>query len=106
MKVNPKSSRETKSIDRLSDDCKQDAWFTASAFDYVLSHGFIKYTKLGNNISSEDIVNANESLAGSVPCRNPKKETKVVAEVVATRCRKPFLYVANMVATITKNCDQ
>ena len=42
----------------------------------------------------------------SVPCCNPKKETKVVAKVVATRCRKPFLYVANMVATITKNCDQ
>jgi hypothetical protein len=158
MKVNPKSSRETKSdfygkegwtlhtiiaitksdndddlnvraFDHWSDDGKQDAWFTASAFDSVLqqlstdnikwikifsdngghyhnselmviasywkkwynidvkkwqfleageaktivdshhaklSHGFIRYTKLGNSISSgEDIVNANESLAGT-----------------------------------------
>ena len=31
-----------------------------------LSHGFIRYTKLGNNISSgEDIVNANKNLAGT-----------------------------------------
>jgi hypothetical protein len=63
---------------------------------------------------SEPIVTSTEAINGlenalkyiSVPCRNPKKETKVVAKVVATRCRKPFLYVANMVATITKNCDQ
>src|SRR5947209_12280199 len=42
------------------------------------------------------------SHGSSIPCRNPKKESKVVA----TRCRKPFLYVANMVATTIKNCDQ
>ncbi len=42
----------------------------------------------------------------SVPCRNPKKESKIVAKVVATRYRKPFLYVANMVATTIKSCDQ
>jgi hypothetical protein len=157
MKVNPKSSRETKgdfygkegwtlhtimvitkpdnddlnvrAFDHWSDDGKQDAWFTASAFDSVLqqlgadnikwikifsdngghyhnselmviasywkkwynidvkkwqfleageaktivdshhaklSHGFIRYTKLGNSISSgEDIASANETLAGT-----------------------------------------
>lgn len=43
-----------------------------------LSHGFIRYTKLGNSISSgEDIVNANESLAGTsfakiIPDRSKK----------------------------------
>jgi hypothetical protein len=169
MKVNPKSSRETKqeffgkegwtlhtilvitkssvnnelivrAFDHWSDDGKQDAYFTASAFDAVLpklgenvewikifsdngghyhnselmvivsywkkwynlnvfswqflepgeaktivdshhaklSHGFIRYTKLGNSISTgKDIVNANKNLAGTsfaklIPDRSKK----------------------------------
>ena len=49
-----------------------------------LSHGFIRYIKLGNNISSgEDIVNANESLAGTsftkiVPDRSKKVSVSTI----------------------------
>src|SRR5438067_9099108 len=58
----------------------------------------------------------------SVPCHNPKKESKVVAKVVAIAFVTTFYmsqiwlqpsstivtrnYITNMVATIIKNCDQ
>lgn len=51
-----------------------------------LSHGFIRYTKLGNSISSgEDIVNSNKTLAGTsfakiIPDRSKKVPVGTIKE--------------------------
>ena len=52
-------------------------------------------------ISCKNNYNLNK-VVFSVPCRNPKKESKSGRNCLCNH----FLYVANMVATIINNCDQ
>ena len=57
-------------------------------YHQLIHHNYHKiYQQLAPINSSDSIF----SFVISVPCHNPKKESKVVAKMVATRCHKPFL---------------